>query len=217
MMTAATVVDLCNRRLPKSYGYSPVRDIQVLCPTRIGEIGTEQLNKELQQVLNPKSKEKSEIIFEAKVFREQDKVMQIKNNYDIPYKTDEGEQGAGIFNGDIGFIEEIDRPSSTIWIRFDDRVAEYSFDQLDEIELAYAVTVHKSQGSEFEAVVIPLFGNHQKLYYRNLLYTAVTRAKKLLILVGQQQSVAQMVANNRKTLRYSNLAYFLKKCNGILE
>ncbi len=217
MMTAATVVDLCNRRLPKSYGYSPVRDIQVLCPTRIGEIGTEQLNRELQQVLNPKSPQKTEAVFEAKVFREQDKVMQVKNNYDIPYKTDQGEQGAGIFNGDIGFIEEIDRPSSTIWIRFDDRVAEYSFDQLDEIELAYAVTVHKSQGSEFEAVIIPLFGNHKKLYYRNLLYTAVTRAKKLLILVGQQQSVAQMVANNRKTLRYTNLAYFLRKCNGILE
>jgi len=135
--------------------------------------------------------------------------MQIKNNYDIPWKKDDGEEGAGIFNGDIGIIEMVDRPSQTIFIKFDDKTAQYSFDMASEIEHAYAITVHKSQGSEFEAVVIPLMNYHDKLYYRNILYTAVTRAKKILILLGKPETVSKMVANHKKVLRYTNLKDFL--------
>ena len=117
----------------------------------------------------------------------------------------------GIFNGDIGTIELIDLPSQSVLVRFDDRVAEYSFEMAGELELAYAITVHKSQGNEFEAVILPLYGSHGKLYYRNLLYTAVTRAKKLLVIVGSAASVQRMVQNNRKTLRYTNLKAFLQE------
>ena len=138
-------------------------------------------------------------------------MMQIRNNYDIVYTRDDGEQGVGVYNGDIGTIEMIDRPSRSLHVRYDDRVAEYTFDMLDQLELAYAVTVHKSQGSEFDAVVMPVSGSRSKLFYRNLLYTAVTRAKKLLILVGQASAVAEMVHNDRKTLRYTNLGKFLRE------
>lgn len=138
-------------------------------------------------------------------------MMQIRNNYDIVYTRDDGEQGVGVYNGDIGTIEMIDRPSRSLHVRYDDRVAEYTFDMLDQLELAYAVTVHKSQGSEFDAVVMPVSGSRSKLFYRNLLYTAVTRAKKLLILVGQASVVAEMVHNDRKTLRYTNLGKFLRE------
>ena len=144
-------------------------------------------------------------------FREGDKVMQIRNNYDIVYTKDDGEQGVGVYNGDIGTIEMIDRPSRSLHVRYDDRVAEYTFEMLDQLELAYAVTVHKSQGSEFDAVVMPVSGSRSKLFYRNLLYTAVTRAKKLLVLVGQASAVAEMVHNDRKTLRYTNLGKFLRE------
>jgi exodeoxyribonuclease V alpha subunit len=145
------------------------------------------------------------------VLREGDKVMQVKNNYDITWRRDDGRNGTGVFNGDIGVIEMLDRPSQTILIRYDERVATYSFDMADEIEHAYAITVHKSQGSEFEAVVIPLGSFHPTLHYRNLLYTAVTRAKKLLIMLGQRDTIYRMVENDRKTLRYTNLAAFLRQ------
>ena len=206
-----TVVDLCARRLPASYGYSPVRDIQVISPTRLGACGTAELCRKLQEVLNPQDGRKTEQKFGPGVFREGDKVMQIRNNYDIVYTRDDGEQGVGVYNGDIGTIETIDRPSRSLHVRYDDRVAEYTFDMLDQMELAYAVTVHKSQGSEFDAVVMPVSGSRSKLFYRNLLYTAVTRAKKLLILVGQASAVAEMVHNDRKTLRYTNLGRFLRE------
>jgi len=206
-----TVVDLCARRLPASYGYSPVRDIQVISPTRLGACGTAELCRKLQEVLNPQDERKTEQKFGPGVFREGDKVMQIRNNYDIVYTRDDGEQGVGVYNGDIGTIEMIDRPSRSLHVRYDDRVAEYTFDMLDQLELAYAVTVHKSQGSEFDAVVMPVSGSRSKLFYRNLLYTAVTRAKKLLILVGQASAVAEMVHNDRKTLRYTNLGKFLRE------
>ena len=206
-----TVVDLCARRLPASYGYSPVRDIQVISPTRLGACGTAELCRKLQEVLNPQDGRKTEQKFGPGVFREGDKVMQIRNNYDIVYTRDDGEQGVGVYNGDIGTIEMIDRPSRSLHVRYDDRVAEYTFDMLDQLELAYAVTVHKSQGSEFDAVVMPVSGSRSKLFYRNLLYTAVTRAKKLLILVGQASAVAEMVHNDRKTLRYTNLGKFLRE------
>lgn len=204
-----TVVDLCVSRLPSSYGFSSMWDIQVLTPSRKGELGTFELNRRLQEELNPKSPEKNEFVFNASVFREGDKVMQIRNNYDIEWKKDDGENGMGVFNGDIGQIISIDKQSHTMKIQFDDRYAIYSFDMAQDIELSYACTVHKSQGSEFEAVIIPLMRPTNRLYFRNLLYTAVTRAKKLLIIVGNEYAVKYMTDNVRKTKRYTNLARFI--------
>ena len=208
--SAQTVVDLCKRRLPDRYGFSPFWDIQVLCPSRIGALGTGELNARLQEALNPKTAQKRQVSRMGKTFREGDKVMQIRNNYDIVWHKDDGEYGTGVFNGDIGVIEMIDRPSASLLIRFEDRSAEYSFDMLGEIELAYAITVHKSQGSEFDAVIIPLMRHKSKLHFRNLLYTAVTRAKKMLILLGDAGTVKEIVENNRKTLRYTNLKAFIQ-------
>ena len=202
---ALTVADLCQERLPKTYGYSPLWDIQVIVPSRVGALGTVELNRILQNRLNPPEPGRYEQKFGGIVLRERDKVMQIKNNYDIVWKRDDGEQGAGVFNGDIGIIDLIDRASQTILIRYDDRVAEYSFAMAGEIEHAYAITVHKSQGSEFDAVVMPLMNFHSKLYYRNILYTGVTRAKKIMIVLGRPDTVYKMVANHRKILRYTNL------------
>ncbi len=205
-----TVIDLVANRLPQRYGYSPTENIQVLSPSRKGGLGTAELNTALQAVLNPADPHKAEFSTGFTGFREGDKVMQIKNNYDIDWHR-ESEHGLGIFNGDIGFIRMIDRGSQTMLIDFDGRVAAYTFDQAKELELAYAVTVHKSQGSEFDAVVIPLFGGFDKLFYRNLLYTAVTRAKKLLVLVGSAGRVAYMIENNRRCLRYTGLKHLIKE------
>ena len=204
-----TTLDLVATRLPKSYGYSPTTDIQVIVPTRIGAVGANTLNQMLQQTLNPPSPQKSEFENNGRKFRVGDKVMQIKNNYDILWQRDNGEEGMGIYNGDIGFIERIDRPGKMMLIRFDDRVAEYLFEMSPELELAYAITVHKSQGSEFEAVVMPLSSYKSKMHYRNLLYTAVTRAKSRLILLGQEKTIAEMIAIDRKTVRYTNLKEML--------
>ena len=205
----STVLDLVSSRLPKSYGYSPTADIQVIVPTRIGAVGANNLNQSLQEWLNPPAPNKGEFESNGRKFRVGDKVMQIKNNYDILWQKDNGEEGMGVYNGDIGFIESIDRPTKTLLIRFDDRVAEYLFEMAPELELAYAITVHKSQGSEFEAVVMPLTSYKSKMHYRNLLYTAVTRAKSRLILLGQEKTIAEMIANNRKTVRYTNLKEML--------
>ncbi len=205
----STTLDLVSSRLPKSYGYSPTADIQVIVPTRIGAVGANNLNQSLQEVLNPPSVKKNEFESNGRKFRVGDKVMQIKNNYDILWQKDNGEEGMGVYNGDIGFIESIDRPSKTLLIRFDDRIAEYLFEMAPELELAYAITVHKSQGSEFEAVVMPLTGYKSKMHYRNLLYTAVTRAKSRLIILGQEKTIAEMIANDRKTVRYTNLKEML--------
>ncbi len=208
---ADTLLSLVSKRLPKTYGFSPKWDIQVLCPSKLGELGTHNLNVNLQDILNPSDPQKPEHNFGGIIFRQGDKVMQIKNNYDIEWTKDDGEKGAGIYNGDIGEIVSLDKRLATMKIRFDDRVAEYSFDLLNELETAYAVTVHKSQGSEFDAVILPLMGKHAKLHYRNLLYTAVTRAKKILIIIGEETTVAQMVANKRKTDRYTNLKHFVNE------
>lgn len=205
----STTLDLVSSRLPKSYGYSPTADIQVIVPTRIGAVGANNLNQSLQEVLNPPSVKKNEFESNGRKFRVGDKVMQIKNNYDILWQKDNGEEGMGVYNGDIGFIESIDRPSKTLLIRFDDRIAEYLFEMAPELELAYAITVHKSQGSEFEAVVMPLTGYKSKMHYRNLLYTAVTRAKSRLIILGQEKTIAEMITNDRKTVRYTNLKEML--------
>jgi len=203
-----TILDLCERRLPASYGFSPLEDIQVLCPSRKGELGTFELNVRLQERLNPPAPGKTEYKAGAVVYRVGDKVMQVRNNYDIQWTRD-GEKGAGIFNGDIGSIRMIDRGSRTMEISFDGRTAFYSFDMTNELEPAYAVTVHKSQGSEFEAIILPVMDGFNKLYYRNLLYTAVTRAKKILILIGKQARVAYMVENDRKMRRYTGLKQML--------
>lgn len=206
-----TLVDLIGRRLPKAYAFSPKWDIQVLSPTRKGELGTMELNRRLQQSLNPPSPEKNEFKFGGYLFREGDKIMQIRNNYDIVWGKEDGESGLGIFNGDIGEILQVDKGTRMLRLRFDDKQAEYSFDMANELELGYAITVHKSQGSEFEAVIIPLLHATRNLYYRNLLYTAVTRARRLLILIGSAESIFYMVDNNKKTLRYTNLAQFLRE------
>lgn len=208
-LIAKTIIDLCRTRLPQSYGFSPLDDIQVLCPGKKGVLGTYDLNERLQASLNPADELKSELVFNNKVFRCGDKVMQIKNNYDIPWSRDDGEMGEGIFNGDVGILTSVNKNSKTVEVRFDDKTAKYHGDDLLNLELAYAATVHKSQGNEFNAVVIPMHKGAPQLYYRNLLYTAVTRAKNLLILVGDPSVVEYMVKNNRRTLRYSGLKCFL--------
>lgn len=203
------IVDLCAQRLPKAYGYSAFDNIQVLCPSKKGELGTAEMNFRLQKALNPKSADKAEIEIASKTFRIGDKVMQIKNNYDITWIRDDGEQGSGIFNGDIGIIDSIDRKSRTLIVIFDDKTAKYTYEYATDLDFAYAVTVHKSQGNEFDCVIIPMFQGPPQLYYRNLLYTAVTRAKKTLVLVGNPKTVEYMVQNNRRTKRYSGLKEFL--------
>lgn len=210
-----TLLGLMEKRLPKAYGLAP-QDIQVLSPTRRAELGTAELNRRLQAVLNPPSPEKREFKIAGCTFREGDKIMQTKNNYNITWEREDGESGLGVFNGDIGEIMQIDPATRMALLRFDERRAEYSFDLAVELELAYAVTVHKAQGSEFEAVIIPLMGGSRNLYYRNLLYTAVTRAKRLLILLGSKESIRGMVDNNRKTKRYTGLVRLLKKESGML-
>ncbi len=205
-----TVLDLVCERLPSAYDLNPITDIQVLCPSRMLDTGTVNLNNLLQSRLNPYTKGKPQLSFKGIYLREGDKVMQIKNNYDLQYKKDNGEYGSGIFNGDVGYITDIDIRGGIIKVRYDDKVATYFSEDLSQLELAYAVTVHKSQGSEYDYVIIPLCDVPTKLMYRNLLYTAVTRAKKMLILVGNENIWDSMVENNRKTLRYTLLQKFLK-------
>ncbi|MBO5797527.1 MAG: ATP-binding domain-containing protein, partial [Clostridia bacterium] len=207
--TVETVLDLCARRLPNRYNYTIWQNIQVLCPGRKGPLGTRELNAQLQGLLNPPAEDKREIVIEGVTLREGDKVMQVKNNYDISWSRDDGELGSGIFNGDIGILKEVDTAEGTLTVRYEDREALYNRKDAADLEPAYAVTVHKSQGSEFDAVVMPVFSGIPQLTYRNLLYTAVTRAKSLLILVGSAETVRRMVENDRKTLRYTGLRHFL--------
>ncbi len=213
-VVAKTIEDLYFRRLPQAYGYSPLTDIQVLCPGRKGVTGTRELNKLLQSRLNPPHRSRSELRTAGVVFREGDKVMQIKNNYDIQWTSESGEEGQGMFNGDVGIISKIDNFGGQITVRFDDRTAVYALDEAEELEHAYAVTVHKSQGSEFTAVIIPVCPGPPQLQYRSLLYTAVTRAKTLLILVGSKDIVRTMVCGQRKGKRYTALAHFLVEQRG---
>lgn len=202
------IVDLVTRRLPAAYSMDPVSDLQVLCPSKIGETGSQNINIMLQKQLNPPESGKNEIVSRGYILREGDKVMQIKNNYDIPwFKSDDN--GMGVFNGDIGILTRIDRAADIINVKFDDREAMYSVENVGELELAYAMTVHKSQGSEFDGVIIPVVATPQKLAYRNLFYTAVTRAKKLIVLVGTESNVRAMVENDKKSRRYSALLHFL--------
>ncbi len=204
----STVIGLICDRLPKTYNYSPLEDIQLLCPQRKGDLGVIEFNKLLQDKLNPSSSSKFEFKSKTYTFRENDKVMQIRNNYDIEW-TKDNEKDTGIFNGDIGIIRMIDKGSQTMAIDFDSRIAYYTFEMAEELELAYAITIHKSQGSEFEAIILPIFSGFDKLYYRNLLYTAITRAKKILIIVGSENRINFMVNNNIKNLRFTNLKKML--------
>lgn len=201
----ALIRDLCATRLPQKMGI-PTDQIQVLSPTRKGTVGTVNLNRLLQAALNPQSPDKKERAYGDYQFREGDRVMQIRNNYDILWKKADGSAvGAGIFNGDVGRIQTIDPASETLTVLFDDRVAEYDFTQLGELEPAYAMTVHKSQGSEYRAVILTAWNGSPYLLSRSILYTAITRARELLIIVGREETVGVMVENARKNRRYSGL------------
>lgn len=207
-----TVAQLCAARLPNHYGLLPSQ-IQVLSPARRQGSGTIALNRRLQEALNPPSEDKLEKRFGDWIFREGDRVMQVRNNYDIIWeKRENDEQGTGVFNGDVGEILQIFPRQECMVIRFDDRIATYTYDMLGELELAYAVTVHKSQGSEFDAVVLALSDAlPRRLLTRNILYTAITRAKQLLVIVGSPDVVAYMVGNNQKGRRYSALKARLRE------
>ena len=200
-----TVAQLCTTRLPQNMGI-PSNQIQVLTPTRKGAAGTWGLNTLLQSQLNPPAPTKKERKFGEFSFREGDRVMQIRNNYDIMWKKCDGSAvGCGIFNGDIGIISEIDPGTETVTVVFDDREADYDFSQLNELEPAYAMTVHKSQGSEYRAVVLAAWGGSPYLLSRSVLYTAVTRARELLIVVGREEVIAAMTENAKVGRRYSGL------------
>ena len=203
--TSATVVDLVTRRLPKNM-HIPPEDIQVILPNRRGAGGTEEVNQLLQAAVNPPDRGKRQVKTNGGVFREGDRVMQTTNNYEIEWrKNDEAERGTGIFNGDIGVILVIDNDARHMVIRFDERTAVYGFDMLDQLELAYAVTVHKAQGSEYPVVIFGASLVRSRLLTRCLLYTAMTRAKKMLIMVGREDCIAEMVANARPGTRFSRL------------
>lgn len=209
-----TITELCATRLPNKMNI-PVEEIQVLSPTRKGEMGTFNLNKNLQQILNPKHPNKNEKLFGEVVFREGDRVMQIKNNYDILWRNEaDRSSGSGIYNGDIGRIRSIDAETETVTVDFDGKVASYEFDSLIELEHAWAMTVHKSQGSEYRAVILALSPSSQMLLTRDVLYTAVTRAKELMILVGDDQTAYRMIDNYRQTKRYTALRVRLRKLCG---
>ena len=197
------ICEFVSDRLPKYGDYDPLRDIQVLAPMRKSRIGALQLNKDLQHVLNPPSSLKREYEYRSTIFREGDKVMQIKNNYNLIW---DDEESMGVFNGDQGIIDSISLLSEKLKVAFDDgKIIEYDFSMLEELELAYAITIHKSQGSEYPVVVIPVHSAPPMLLSRNLLYTAVTRARNLVVIVGMEDYLKMMVNNDREVLRYSAL------------
>ena len=207
------IIGLVNERLPKFYNVDKLKDIQVLTSMRKGDLGVNNLNIELQKYLNPPNKYKQEEEFAKRTFRVGDKVMQIRNNYTKKWETeDKSDSGEGIYNGDIGYIFHIDKDKKTVYVLFDKvKIASYKYDELDELDHSFCTTIHKSQGSEFPVVVIPIVWAPPMLLSRNLLYTAVTRAKKLVVLVGDLRYLEQMIKNNRINDRYSNLSYKLNK------
>lgn len=210
---AQAIVGLCARRLPAFlHSDAPARDIQVLAPTKKSGAGVYQLNALLQAALNPPAPWKKEIAYGETVFRTGDKVMHIRNNYQLPWKADGGEEGEGVFNGDVGFVSAVDNQDRIVTVRFDDeRTVEYDYQQLEELELAYCLSVHKSQGSEFPCVVMPVLGGPPRLLTRNLFYTALTRARKLVVLVGREDAIADMVRNNHIATRYTTLRQRLEE------
>lgn len=214
----SVVITLIQKKLPKFVEATPY-DIQVLTPMRKGLLGVERLNTILQQYLNPPGQEKKEREHGQGLFREGDKVMQIKNNYQMEWEIRGAygipvEKGVGVFNGDTGIIREINTFAETITVEFDEkRFVEYSFKQLDELELAYAITIHKAQGSEYPAVIIPLLGGPRMLMNRNLLYTAVTRARRCVTLVGDEKTFFEMEENRMEQSRYTALDLWIKECH----
>ena len=199
------LIDVVSRGMPEKFGFNPFSDIQVLAPIKRGTLGVENLNDSLQRTLNPPAPYKNEIVQNDRLFREGDKVMQIQNNYKLAWSDDAGNVGEGVFNGDIGIITEIADGRTTV--RFtDEKEASYDREALMQLTLAYAVTVHKSQGSEFPAVVLALSGGRSPFLNRRLLYTAVTRAKKKLMIIGNRDIFSHMIGNNRDEKRASMLA-----------
>ena len=217
-ITRNVVVDLISRRLPKAYGYDYSKDIQILTQSRKGICGVFELNKLLQDILNPKTEASDEILVGNKLFRVNDKVMQTKNNYNLSFIDDEGEENFGVYNGDMGHIIFIDKSSNKLTVEMDDkRLIEYSLEDLDNLELAYAITIHKSQGSEFKSVIIPMFDGYKLLQTRNLLYTAITRAKENIVIVGDKNVMNNMIRNNTINSRYSNLEKRIQHFYGLVE
>ncbi len=203
---------LAARSLPKKFGFDPINDVQVLSPTRKNELGTKAINGMMRELLNPPSPHKKEYLYLDNLFREGDKVMQIRNNYDVDWVNAEtGEVGIGIYNGDIGRIKSIDTHNKVMTIDFDGRIASILFDNLFDLEPAYAITVHKSQGNEFPCVVMPITFESGKLATRNLVYTAITRAKTVMVMVGIPEALYKMVDNNKELKRFSGLKYILRR------
>ncbi len=207
---AQTIAQLCATRLPNNMGIS-ADQIQVLSPTKKGCAGTMELNHLLQQHLNPAAPGKPEKKFGEYIFRVGDRVMQIRNNYDILWKKNDGTIGAGMFNGDVGTVTSIDTDSELLSVLFDDRTATYDFTELNELEPAYAITVHKSQGSEYRAVVLSAWNGSAYLLNRSVLYTGITRAKTLLVIVGREETVSTMTQNARTVRRYTGLKLRLQE------
>ena len=210
------LLDLINRRLPNfNKKWDKKRDIQILSPIKKGPLGILNLNERLQEILNSPSKDKKEIKQKNLIFREGDKVMQTKNNYNLKWTSITGigeSEGEGVFNGDVGFIRNIDEEEKIITVIFDEeRKVIYDSDSIEELELAYAITIHKSQGSEFKVVIIPAFTGAPFLMNRNLLYTGITRAKELVVVVGYPQALKYMVDNKSSMERYSSLEYKIKQ------
>ena len=208
------ITGLVQTRLPRAYGFDSFEDIQILSPSRKRRGGTVNLNAALQSALNPENPAKPEIAFNGVVFRIGDKVMQIKNNYDLQFVRDNGETDVGVFNGDIGQIIAVDKFNKSLTVKIDDKTYVYPQEFFPQLEHAWAVTVHKSQGSEFKAVILCISDTPNELQYRNLLYTAFTRAKELLVVVGRSEIMARMVHNSKKQLRYSGVKHFIEEFNG---
>ncbi|MFI3209894.1 MAG: ATP-dependent RecD-like DNA helicase [Peptostreptococcaceae bacterium] len=203
--TIDEIVNLVQNRLPTYYGVDKIKDIQILSTMRKGDVGVTNLNMEVQKVVNKKESYKIEESFQNRILRVGDKVMQIKNNYQKKWESG-SEKGEGVFNGDIGFIEYIDKDKKTILVAFDDKSVKYKYEELDELDHSFCTTIHKSQGSEFPVVIMPICWAPPMLLSRNILYTGVTRAKKLVVLVGEAKYLDYMVQNNRTNKRYSNLS-----------
>ena len=217
-ITRNVVVDLISKRLPNAYGYDFFKDIQILTQSRKGICGVFELNRLLQDILNPKTETTDELLVGNKLFRVNDKVMQTKNNYNLSFFDSDGEENFGVYNGDMGHIIFIDKSSKKLTVEMDDnRVIDYTLEDLDNLELAYAITIHKSQGSEFKSVIIPMFDGYRLLQTRNLLYTAITRAKENIILVGDKNVMNNMIRNNTINSRYSNLENRIKHFYGLVE
>ena len=200
------VLELVARRLPEYYKLEGPEEIQILTPMKKGELGTLELNRNLQEVINPKTPDKEELYQGDRIFRKKDRVMQIRNDYTKSYKTLEGQEGMGVFNGDFGVISDVDPSARTIEVIFDEeRRVQYSYKELDELSLSYSITIHKSQGSEFPVIIIPIGPGPYMLLTRNLIYTAITRAKRVVVLVGDPKYLYYMIHNNPDDRRHSSL------------